>query len=98
MLSGLAGARHPTWSDAGDGSGRGLVSVELQPDAADRALEALRRLEVPAADITLRAWYRSGLEPETVRARTSSGPTFSAGPASTRDPLLATSCSWASPR
>jgi hypothetical protein len=52
-LSGLAGARHPTWTDAGDGSGRGLVTVELHPDTADRALEALRRHEVPAADITL---------------------------------------------
>jgi len=53
MLSGLAGARHPTWSDAGDTSGRALVTVELHADAADPALEALRGLGVPAEDVSL---------------------------------------------
>ena len=53
MLSGLAGARHITWTDAGDRSGRALVTVELHADAADPALEALSGLGVPAEDVTL---------------------------------------------
>jgi hypothetical protein len=53
MLSALAGARHITWTDAGDRSARALVTVELHADAADPALEALSGLGVPAEDVTL---------------------------------------------
>ena len=53
MLAGLEGARHLTWIDGGDQSGRAVVTVELAAEAADPALDGLKRLGVPAEDIAL---------------------------------------------
>ena len=78
MLSGLAGARHITWTDAGDRSGRALVTVELHADAADPALEALSGLGVPAEDVA----PAPGRDPARARSRERAnlpGRTFSAG-------------------
>jgi uncharacterized hydrophobic protein (TIGR00271 family) len=52
-LSGLPGAAHITWSEAGDRSDRALVTADLRADAADEALEAIERLPVPREDISL---------------------------------------------
>jgi uncharacterized hydrophobic protein (TIGR00271 family) len=52
-LSALPGAGHITWTGAADQSDRALVTADLYSDAADPALEALRRLRVAADDISL---------------------------------------------
>jgi uncharacterized hydrophobic protein (TIGR00271 family) len=52
-VSALAGADHITRTDAGDRTGRALVTADVDPDAADTALRALSRLGVPAEDIWL---------------------------------------------
>ena len=52
-LSGLPGAGHVTWCEAGDRSDRALVTADLHADAADEALEAIERLPVPREDISL---------------------------------------------
>jgi uncharacterized hydrophobic protein (TIGR00271 family) len=52
-LSGLPGAGHITWSEAGDRSDRALVTADLRADAADSALEAIQRLHVPPDDVSL---------------------------------------------
>jgi uncharacterized hydrophobic protein (TIGR00271 family) len=52
-VSALPGADHITRTDAGDRSGRTLVTADVDPDAADAALQALSRLGVPAEDVWL---------------------------------------------
>jgi uncharacterized hydrophobic protein (TIGR00271 family) len=52
-VSALPGADHITRTDAGDRTGRTLVTADVDPDAADTALQALTRLGVPAEDIWL---------------------------------------------
>jgi uncharacterized hydrophobic protein (TIGR00271 family) len=52
-LSRLPGATHLTLSGCGDGSGSAVVTADLQPEAADAALQHLDRLGVPAADRSL---------------------------------------------
>jgi uncharacterized hydrophobic protein (TIGR00271 family) len=52
-VSALPGADHITRTDAGDRSGRALVTADVEPEAADAALRALGRLGVPAEDIWL---------------------------------------------
>jgi uncharacterized hydrophobic protein (TIGR00271 family) len=52
-VSALPGADHITRTDAGDRTGRSLVTADVDPDAADTALQALTRLGVPAEDIWL---------------------------------------------
>jgi uncharacterized hydrophobic protein (TIGR00271 family) len=52
-VSALPGADHITRTDAGDRSGRALVTADVDPEAADAALRALGRLGVPAEDIWL---------------------------------------------
>jgi uncharacterized hydrophobic protein (TIGR00271 family) len=49
-LSRLPGATHLTLSGSGAGSGGAIVTADLQPEAADAALEDLDRLGVPATD------------------------------------------------
>jgi uncharacterized hydrophobic protein (TIGR00271 family) len=51
-LGRIPGARHVTLSAAAYGDDV-LVTADLRPDAADTALEDVRRLGVPAADVTL---------------------------------------------
>jgi uncharacterized hydrophobic protein (TIGR00271 family) len=52
-LSGLSGAGHITWCEAGDRSDRALVTADLRADSADEALEAVERLPVPPEDVSL---------------------------------------------
>jgi len=52
-VSALPGADHITRTDAGDRSGRALVTADVDPEAADAALRALSRLGVPAEDVWL---------------------------------------------
>jgi uncharacterized hydrophobic protein (TIGR00271 family) len=52
-ISALPGAEHVTRTDAGNGAGQALVTADVEPDAADAALQALTRLGVPAEDIWL---------------------------------------------
>jgi uncharacterized hydrophobic protein (TIGR00271 family) len=52
-VSALRGADHITRTDAGDRSGRALVTADVDPEAADAALRALSRLGVPAEDVWL---------------------------------------------
>jgi uncharacterized hydrophobic protein (TIGR00271 family) len=49
----MSGAAHLTLNDTGDGSGRVVVTTDLQPAAADTVLADLDRLGVPAADRAL---------------------------------------------
>jgi uncharacterized hydrophobic protein (TIGR00271 family) len=52
-VSALPGAEHVTRTDAGNGAGQALVTADVDPDAADAALQALSRLGVPAEDVWL---------------------------------------------
>jgi uncharacterized hydrophobic protein (TIGR00271 family) len=52
-VSALPGADHIIRTDAGDRSGRALVTADVNPEAADAALRALSRLGVPAEDVWL---------------------------------------------
>jgi uncharacterized hydrophobic protein (TIGR00271 family) len=52
-VSALPGAEHVTRTDAGNGAGQALVTADVEPDAADAALQALTALGVPAEDIWL---------------------------------------------
>src|SRR5512133_37536 len=52
-VSALPGAAHVTRSDAGDRSGRALVTADLDPEAADAALTALRARGIPPDDVWL---------------------------------------------
>jgi uncharacterized hydrophobic protein (TIGR00271 family) len=52
-VSALPGAEHVTRTDAGNGTGEALVTADVDPDAADAALQALSRLGVPAEDVWL---------------------------------------------
>jgi uncharacterized hydrophobic protein (TIGR00271 family) len=52
-LSALPDARHITWTEARDRGDRALVTADLEPDAADPALEAVRGAGVPSADVEL---------------------------------------------
>lgn len=52
-VSALPGADHITRTDAGDRSGRALVTADVDAEAADAALRALSRLGVPAEDVWL---------------------------------------------
>jgi uncharacterized hydrophobic protein (TIGR00271 family) len=69
-VSALSGADHITRTDAGDRSGRTLVTADVDPDAADAALQALSRLGVPAEDVWL--LRLDGLQPGLRRRRNSS--------------------------
>jgi uncharacterized hydrophobic protein (TIGR00271 family) len=69
-VSALPGADHITRTDAGDRSGRTLVTADVDPDAADAALQALSRLGVPAEDVWL--LRLDGLQPGLRRRRNSS--------------------------
>jgi uncharacterized hydrophobic protein (TIGR00271 family) len=52
-LSRLPGAAHFTRGDTGDGSGRGVLTADLEPGAVDKALADLDRIGVPAEDFSL---------------------------------------------
>jgi uncharacterized hydrophobic protein (TIGR00271 family) len=52
-ISALPGAEHVTRTDAGNGAGQALVTADVEPDAADAALQALTGLGVPAEDVWL---------------------------------------------
>jgi uncharacterized hydrophobic protein (TIGR00271 family) len=52
-VSALPGAEHVTRTDAGNGAGQALVTADVEPDAADAALQALTGLGVPAEDVWL---------------------------------------------
>jgi uncharacterized hydrophobic protein (TIGR00271 family) len=52
-VAALPGAEHVTRTDAGNGAGQALVTADVDPDAADQALQALSALDVPADDIWL---------------------------------------------
>jgi uncharacterized hydrophobic protein (TIGR00271 family) len=52
-VSALPGAEHVTRTDAGNGAGQALVTADVEPDAADAALQALTALGVSAEDIWL---------------------------------------------
>jgi uncharacterized hydrophobic protein (TIGR00271 family) len=52
VLGGLAGARHVSLSEPGP-SRTALVTADIRPDAADRAISKLDGLGIPARDITL---------------------------------------------
>src|SRR5436190_19554723 len=52
-VAALPGAEHVTRTDAGNGAGQALVTADVEPDAADQALNALNALGVPADDIWL---------------------------------------------
>jgi uncharacterized hydrophobic protein (TIGR00271 family) len=52
-VSALPGAEHVTRTDAGNGDGQALVTADVDPDAADRALETLSALGIPAEDVWL---------------------------------------------
>jgi uncharacterized hydrophobic protein (TIGR00271 family) len=66
-VSALPGARHITRTDAGNGPGQALVTADVDPDAADAALQALSRLGVPAEDVWL--LRLEGLQPGRRRSR-----------------------------
>jgi uncharacterized hydrophobic protein (TIGR00271 family) len=69
-VSALPGAAHVTRTDAGNGTGRALVTADVDPDAADAALQALSALGVPAEDVWL--LRLEGLQPGRRRRRASS--------------------------
>jgi len=52
-VAALPGAEHVTRTDAGDGAGQALVTADVDPDAADLALQALSALGVPPEDVWL---------------------------------------------
>jgi uncharacterized hydrophobic protein (TIGR00271 family) len=52
-VSALPGAEHVTRTDAGNGTGEALVTADVDPAAADAALQALSALGVPAEDVWL---------------------------------------------
>jgi uncharacterized hydrophobic protein (TIGR00271 family) len=52
-LTPLPGAAHLTLTGTGDGSGRAVLTADLQPAAADEALGLLDRLGVPSEDFAL---------------------------------------------
>jgi uncharacterized hydrophobic protein (TIGR00271 family) len=52
-VAALPGAEHVTRTDAGNGAGQALVTADVDPDAADAALQALSALGVPADDVWL---------------------------------------------
>jgi uncharacterized hydrophobic protein (TIGR00271 family) len=52
-LAGVEGAAHITRADAGDGSGRALVTADLRPGAVDAVLERIDDLGVPATEVSL---------------------------------------------
>jgi uncharacterized hydrophobic protein (TIGR00271 family) len=52
-LAALPGARHITWTEARDRGGGALLTADLEPDAADPALEAVRKAGVPSAEVEL---------------------------------------------
>jgi uncharacterized hydrophobic protein (TIGR00271 family) len=52
-VSALPGAAHVTRTEAGHGAGHALVTADVDPDAADAALQALAALGVPAEDVWL---------------------------------------------
>jgi uncharacterized hydrophobic protein (TIGR00271 family) len=52
-VAALPGAQHVTRTDAGNGAGDALVTADVDPDAADQALQALSALGVPADDVWL---------------------------------------------
>jgi uncharacterized hydrophobic protein (TIGR00271 family) len=58
----LTGASHVTRTDAADGAGGALVTADVDPDAADTALQALSALGVPSEDVWL--LRLEGLQPE----------------------------------
>jgi uncharacterized hydrophobic protein (TIGR00271 family) len=66
-VSALPGATHVTRTAAGDGGGRALVTADLDSDAADAALVALDRLDVPSEDVWL--LRLDGLQPGRRRRR-----------------------------
>jgi uncharacterized hydrophobic protein (TIGR00271 family) len=66
-ISALPGADHVTRTDAGDLSGQALVTADVDPEAADAALQALSRLGVPAQDVWL--LRLDGLQPGLRRHR-----------------------------
>jgi len=52
-VSALDGATHVVRSDAGDHADRALVTVDLDPEAADAALGVIQRRGIPAEDVWL---------------------------------------------
>jgi uncharacterized hydrophobic protein (TIGR00271 family) len=52
-LSRIPGADHLTRSDTGDGSGRAVLTADLEPAAVDAALADIDRIGVPAQDFSL---------------------------------------------
>jgi uncharacterized hydrophobic protein (TIGR00271 family) len=66
-VSALPGAAHVTRSDAGDRSGRALVTADLDPEAADAALTALRDRGVRPEDVWL--LRLDGMQPGRRRGR-----------------------------
>ena len=52
-VSALPGAAHVTRTDAGNGVGQALVTADVDPEAADAALQALSALGVPPDDVWL---------------------------------------------
>src|SRR3954467_7352296 len=52
-VAALPGAAHVTRTDAGHGAGHALVTADVDPGAADAALQALSALGVPADDVWL---------------------------------------------
>jgi uncharacterized hydrophobic protein (TIGR00271 family) len=70
-VSALPGADHITRTDAGDRSGRSLVTADVDPEAADAALHALSRIGVPAEDVWL--LRLEGLQPGPASRRRDGG-------------------------
>jgi uncharacterized hydrophobic protein (TIGR00271 family) len=66
-VSALPGAAHVTRTDAGHEAGHALVTADVDPDAADAALQALNALGVPPADIWL--LRLEGLQPGRLSPR-----------------------------
>jgi uncharacterized hydrophobic protein (TIGR00271 family) len=52
-IASLPGAEHIIRADAGNGDGQALVTADVDPGAADAALQALSALGVPAEDVWL---------------------------------------------
>jgi uncharacterized hydrophobic protein (TIGR00271 family) len=52
-VSALPGAEHVVRTDAGNDAAQALVTADVDPDAADAALQALSALGVPAEDVWL---------------------------------------------
>jgi hypothetical protein len=52
-VAAMPGAEHVVRTDAGNGDGQALVTADVEPDAADAALQALTALGVPAEDVWL---------------------------------------------